>query len=146
MKTDTYRYHRDNGLHDGNDGANKSTPGTLAPPSHKLGPKANQGAINAGLRALDRSGKACRRWGKKEFRVKTFTGVTWQIQSWRSPQTKILTDADADQISLPTSNSESKAHNGGSSSNIGSERSNAQDIDSQKAASSPLIPSVAIPA
>ncbi|KAA8564968.1 hypothetical protein EYC84_010737 [Monilinia fructicola] len=27
---------------------------------HKLGPKANQGAINAGLRALDRSGKPCR--------------------------------------------------------------------------------------
>ena len=42
---------------------------------HKLGPKANQGAINAGLRALDRSGKPCRKWNKKPFQLKSFTGI-----------------------------------------------------------------------
>ena len=51
---------------------------------HKLGPKANQGAINAGLRALDRSGKPCRRWEKKTLSLKSFTGVTWATPSWRS--------------------------------------------------------------
>ncbi|OCT50024.1 hypothetical protein CLCR_07449 [Cladophialophora carrionii] len=51
--------------------------------SHKLGPKANQGAINAGLRALDRSGAPCRKWKKKAFTLKSFTGVVWEIPSWR---------------------------------------------------------------
>ncbi|EHY57266.1 hypothetical protein ABEF92_005980 [Exophiala dermatitidis] len=50
---------------------------------HKLGPKANQGAINAGLRALDRSGKPCRKWVKKSFTLKSFTGVTWELPSWK---------------------------------------------------------------
>jgi hypothetical protein len=36
--------------------------------ANKLGPKANQGAINAGLRALDRSGKPCRKWNKGGLR------------------------------------------------------------------------------
>lgn len=52
-------------------------------PAHKLGPKANQGAINAGLRALDRSGKPCRRWQRNGFTVKSFTGVVWGLPSWR---------------------------------------------------------------
>ena len=50
---------------------------------HKLGPKANQGAINAGLRALDRSGKPVRKWIRKPFTVKSFTGVTWDLPSWK---------------------------------------------------------------
>ncbi|KAK8069574.1 hypothetical protein PG994_006190 [Apiospora phragmitis] len=52
---------------------------------HKLGPKANQGAINAGLRALDRSGKPCRRWAKGGFRLKSFTGVLWEVPRWTAP-------------------------------------------------------------
>lgn len=52
--------------------------------THKLGPKANQGAINAGLRALDRTGKPCRRWKRKAFEVKSFTGITWGLPSWRT--------------------------------------------------------------
>jgi hypothetical protein len=55
------------------------------PPAHKLGPKANTGAINAGLRALDRSGKPCRRWGKKPTQVKSFTGAMWAMGSWKAP-------------------------------------------------------------
>lgn len=53
--------------------------------AHKLGPKANQGAINAGLRALDRSGKPCRKWAKGGFTLKSFTGVVWEIPRWTAP-------------------------------------------------------------
>ncbi|KAK1829061.1 DUF1711-domain-containing protein [Podospora conica] len=53
--------------------------------AHKLGPKANQGAINAGLRALDRSGKPCRKWAKGSFTLKSFTGVIWDIPRWTAP-------------------------------------------------------------
>lgn len=61
--------------------------GTLEPrpAAHRLGPKANQGAINAGLRALDRSGKPCRKWNKGGFQLKTFTGVQWEIPRWTAP-------------------------------------------------------------
>ncbi|KAI1500798.1 INO80 complex, subunit Ies4 [Biscogniauxia marginata] len=52
---------------------------------HKLGPKANQGAINAGLRALDRSGAPCRKWSRGGFRVKSFTGVVWEVSRWTAP-------------------------------------------------------------
>ncbi|KAK3201803.1 hypothetical protein GRF29_164g763970 [Pseudopithomyces chartarum] len=51
----------------------------------KLGPKANMGTINANLRALDRSGKPCRKWGKKTFQVRSFTGVIWDVPTWRAP-------------------------------------------------------------
>lgn len=53
--------------------------------AHKLGPKANAGAINAGLRALDRSGKPCRKWQKGSFTLKSFTGVVWEIPRWTAP-------------------------------------------------------------
>lgn len=54
----------------------------------KLGPKANQGAINAGLRALDRSGKPCRKWARGGFKLKSFTGVVWEIHRWGAPPRK----------------------------------------------------------
>ncbi|KAI4179189.1 MAG: hypothetical protein L6R41_007991 [Letrouitia leprolyta] len=92
-----------------------------AAPAHKLGPKANQGAINAGLRALDRTGKPCRKWQKNGFRIKTFTGVTWELPSWRTTSKTLNTGASPDKGSLPTSNSHSKDNN--SSSNVGSENS-----------------------
>ncbi|MCJ1395768.1 hypothetical protein MMC18_008654 [Xylographa bjoerkii] len=128
----------------GNDEAVRpwTTPAPLA--GHKLGPKANQGAINAGLRALDRTGKACRKWEKKGFSVKSFTGVSWQLPSWRAPQkVAINLKNDAGQSSTPTSNSENQMNQ--SSSNVGSEndRNGAMDVDI--AASSPL-PLVASPA
>ncbi|MCJ1381930.1 hypothetical protein MMC17_005042 [Xylographa soralifera] len=128
----------------GNDEAARpwTTPAPLA--GHKLGPKANQGAINAGLRALDRTGKPCRKWEKKGFSVKSFTGVSWQLPSWRAPQkVAINLKNEAGQGSTPTSNSENQMNQ--SSSNIGSEndRNGAMDIDI--AASSPL-PLVASPA
>lgn len=61
-----------------------STP--AAQGGHKLGPKANTGAINAGLRALDRSGKPCRKWERKGFQLKSFTGFEWGSGSWSAPQ------------------------------------------------------------
>ncbi|KAF2169312.1 hypothetical protein M409DRAFT_20538 [Zasmidium cellare ATCC 36951] len=54
-------------------------------PAHKLGPKANTGAINAGLRALDRTGKPCRKWNKKPLQLKSFTGAVWGMASWGAP-------------------------------------------------------------
>lgn len=66
-----------------------SEDGTLIEPArgntHRLGPKANQGAINAHLRALDRSGKPCRKWNRGGFSLKTFTGVEWEIPRWTAP-------------------------------------------------------------
>ena len=95
-------------------------------PNHKLGPKANQGAINAGLRALDRTGKPCKKWTKSGFRLKTFTGVTWEIPSWRAPKTKMLDGEGEPSKGSTTSNSHSKADN--SNSNGGSEKSTSGDI------------------
>ncbi|KAL2264726.1 hypothetical protein VTJ83DRAFT_7236 [Remersonia thermophila] len=65
------------------DGTLEGGRGSLGP--HKLGPKANQGAINAGLRALDRSGAPCRKWVKGGFTLKSFTGVVWEIPRWTAP-------------------------------------------------------------
>lgn len=105
-------------MSDGNP-SNKTVPGVAPAPTHKLGPKANLGAINAGLRALDRTGTPCRKWNKTSFTIKTFTGVTWQVPSWRAPKSKkIEPNGEAGQPSPPTSNSQSKENN--SSSNVGS--------------------------
>ncbi|KAK9365840.1 INO80 complex subunit Ies4-domain-containing protein [Lipomyces kononenkoae] len=51
-------------------------------PHGKLGPKANQGSINAQLRALDRSGKPCRRWTKMPLELQSFTGWEWKVPAW----------------------------------------------------------------
>ncbi|RPA85450.1 hypothetical protein BJ508DRAFT_322501 [Ascobolus immersus RN42] len=51
----------------------------------KLGPKSNLGAINAHLRALDRSGTPCKRWQKRGFQLKSFTGVQWELPKWATP-------------------------------------------------------------
>lgn len=48
----------------------------------KLGPKSNAGAINDNLRALDRSGRPCRRWAKKSLTVRTLYGATWKTPGW----------------------------------------------------------------
>ncbi|KAJ5782128.1 hypothetical protein N7457_003902 [Penicillium paradoxum] len=58
---------------------------TKVPAAQRLGPKANTGAINAGLRALDRSGSACRKWERKPLQLRSFTGIMWQLPSWRTP-------------------------------------------------------------
>lgn len=55
-----------------------------APTSHKTNPKANTGAINANLRALDLSGKPTRRWQKRGLQFTSFTGKIWDIPRWNT--------------------------------------------------------------
>lgn len=106
---------------DDNGGPAKGTSANAPAPTHKLGPKANQGAINAGLRALDRTGTPCRKWQKKGFLLKTFTGVCWELPSWHAPPKNLDSSGDSYKGSQATSNSQSKDTN--SSSNVGSENS-----------------------
>jgi len=92
-----------------------------------VNPKANQGAINANLRALDRSGKACRRWERKGFQVKSFTGVLWNLPSWRAPKGSGV-DVNGDVKSDTTSSSDAKVNN--ESSAVPSDKSNSgNDLD-----------------
>lgn len=60
-------------------------PGPNPNPAHKLGPKAHTGPINAGLRALDRTGKPCRKWERKGLVLKSFTGTVWGLNTWKAP-------------------------------------------------------------
>lgn len=46
------------------------------------GPKSNTGAINANLRALDRSGAPARKWTRQPIQLKSFTGVKYSIDGW----------------------------------------------------------------
>jgi hypothetical protein len=111
-------------LRDGTVGDEPSRPWTTPAPlaGHKLGPKANQGAINAGLRALDRTGKPCRKWEKKGFSVKSFTGVVWHLPSWGAPPRAVAsTVSEGEQSTTPNSNSENVPRN--SSSAVGSDAS-----------------------
>lgn len=95
--TDQLTLHREDGTIDHS--ALKPSVAAGIGAGHKLGPKANQGAINAGLRALDRSGKPCRKWAKKTFSLKSFTGVVWDLPSWKGherPQTVLNGEESSD--------------------------------------------------
>lgn len=100
--------------------------GTAPAAPSKLGPKANQGAINAGLRALDRSGKPCRKWEKKGFQLKSFTGVAWSVPTWRAPR-KATVDENGDVKSDTTSTQENKPDQ--TNSAVPSEKSNSNGDD-----------------
>ena len=138
---------RDDGTIDHN---GKVGTGGQANGTHKLGPKANQGAINAGLRALDRSGKPCRKWERRPISLKSFTGVVWELPSWRAPKSR-LPDEESRESKDVSQPSGSKAND--SSTAMGSEKSNAGGsgpgamMHSTPAASSPppvpVVPIVA---
>jgi len=70
--------------------------GVVAPAAPKLGPKANQGAINAHLRALDRTGKPCRKWQRQGFKLRSFTGVAWNLPSWATQKKALQSDFAGD--------------------------------------------------
>lgn len=90
--------------------------------SHRLGPKANTGAINAGLRALDRSGAPCRRWERKPLQLRSFTGVQWHLPSWRAPSGHPAEEnGETKEAVLEAGDSDSKANN--SISGVPSEKS-----------------------
>ncbi|KAJ9156492.1 INO80 complex subunit 4 [Pleurostoma richardsiae] len=101
---------------------------------HKLGPKANQGAINAGLRALDRSGKPCRKWNKGGFQLKSFTGIVWEIPRWKAPpkpQPESTTEEGSTSASAEGSTKENKENE-----QVKSENSNSGgDVEMQSAPS-----------
>ncbi|KAF3913986.1 hypothetical protein ABW21_db0208238 [Orbilia brochopaga] len=63
--------------------------GTSLPPS-RLGPKSSGGAINAGLRALDRSGSPCKKWSKAPFTLKSFTGFKFTVKAYGSPAAPMI--------------------------------------------------------
>lgn len=125
------------------DPASKSPFAGVAPiTSQKVNPKANQGAINANLRALDRTGKPCRRWERKGFQLKSFTGVMWDVPSWRAPNGSGV-DINGDVKSDTTGSSDAKANNHASSA-VPSDKSNSGgDLDAPvahiHAASSPAL-------
>ncbi|PHH70868.1 hypothetical protein CDD80_5677 [Ophiocordyceps camponoti-rufipedis] len=98
--------------------------------THKLGPKANQGAINAGLRALDRSGKPCRKWCRGGFTLKSFTGVVWEVSRWRAPTKKAL-EAVTDDSNAPSADNSSSKENkeNGAEANSGSNSHSGGDVD-----------------
>ena len=110
--------------------------GGLPIATHKLGPKANQGIINAGLRALDRTPKQCRKWNKKGLQLKSFTGQMWEVPSWGAASFR----AFGSESEQDTPNSQSKDD---SSSNVGDDKSPAVNPSNQ--ASSP-VNGVATPA
>jgi hypothetical protein len=115
-------------------------------PIQKLGPKANQGAINAGLRALDRTGKPCRKWEKRGFHIKSFTGVQWEVPTWRAPKKASLT-VNGEVKSDTTSSSEAKVKDESSAisdkSNSGADASTPLPAQTNGIANSPA-PLVAV--
>ncbi|KAI0838709.1 DUF1711-domain-containing protein [Hypoxylon sp. FL0890] len=112
---------------------------------HKLGPKANQGAINAGLRALDRSGTPCRKWNKGGFRVKSFTGVVWEIPRWTAPpKPKPQATSEDASASAESSNKENKDGSQMKSENSashadGEQRSIPPSINASSPAPTPIV-------
>ncbi|KAI1204310.1 DUF1711-domain-containing protein [Annulohypoxylon truncatum] len=112
---------------------------------HKLGPKANQGAINAGLRALDRSGTPCRKWNRGGFKLKSFTGVVWEIPRWTAPpKPKPQATPEEPATSAESSNKENKegsqmkSENSNSHADGGEQRSIPPSINASSPAPTPV--------
>lgn len=106
------------------------------PAAARLGPKANTGAINAGLRALDRTGAPCRKWERQPLKLRSFTGILWQLPSWRGHHLAKSESSESKVAALESGDSDTKAGltapgtdtlNG--SSAVPSEKSNSGDGD-----------------
>ncbi|KAL7926238.1 DUF1711 domain-containing protein [Trichoderma austrokoningii] len=124
------------------DGTIDHSSAAARPAAHKLGPKANQGAINAGLRALDRSGKPCRKWAKGGFKLKSFTGVAWEIPRWTAPPRTVPESGTEDSAapSAEGSNKENKVNGNEANSMSGkdisiSNSNSGPDVEMQSAPS-----------
>ncbi|ORY68751.1 INO80 complex, subunit Ies4 [Pseudomassariella vexata] len=126
-------------LEDGTIDPNARTNGSTY---HKLGPKANQGNINANLRALDRSGKPCRKWAKGGFRLKSFTGVLWEIPRWAAPP-KPQPDTASQEPSASAESSNKENNKDGSQ--IKSENSNSA-VDGEQRSVPPSVMAGSSPA
>lgn len=97
-------------------------------PIQKLGPKANQGAINAGLRALDRTGKPCRKWEKKGFQLRSFTGVIWDVPTWRAPKRSAVFAEDVKSDSTASSETKVKEESSAISEKSGANGDNSTPV------------------
>ncbi|KKY22818.1 hypothetical protein UCRPC4_g03144 [Phaeomoniella chlamydospora] len=129
-------------LDDGTDENVRTSFGGAVPlVTNKLGPRGNQGAINARLRALDRSRKPCRKWEKKPFVLKSFTGVMWEVPSWKAPRQELV-NGDANGTSN-TGESESKPNE--SSTGLPSEKSNQGDSSDQVELTGLVTPAASSP-
>jgi len=126
-------------LEDGSIDHSQTAPRAPNGTAHKLGPKANQGAINAGLRALDRSGKPCRKWQKGSFKVKSFTGVVWELPRWKAPPKPKL-ETSTEGSSTGDSSKENKEN-----SQRASEKSEKSGVDVEMASNGDLASSPAPP-
>lgn len=113
-------YNRADGTIDHSAENTKKGPAAGANPTatHRLGPKANTGHINANLRALDRTGKLCRKWDRKPLQIKSFTGTMWGMPTWKAPERDAGFPGDVK--SDTTGSSDLKPNN---SSAVASERS-----------------------
>lgn len=113
-------YNRADGTIDHSAENTKKGPAAGANPTatHRLGPKANTGHINANLRALDRTGKPCRKWDRKPLQIKSFTGTMWGMPTWKAPERDAGFPGDVK--SDTTGSSDLKPNN---SSAVASERS-----------------------
>ncbi|KAF3921641.1 hypothetical protein AA313_de0208614 [Arthrobotrys entomopaga] len=80
--------------------------GSAHPPS-RLGPKASGGAINAGLRALDRSGNPCKKWSKAPMSFKSFTGFQFTLKVYGSPIIKPPVEEPKEALIVPVSDAPS---------------------------------------
>ncbi|KAL7790025.1 DUF1711 domain-containing protein [Trichoderma ceciliae] len=117
------------------DGTIDHSSAAARPSAHKLGPKANQGAINAGLRALDRSGKPCRKWAKGGFRLKSFTGVVWEIPRWTAPPRTNPESGTEDSAAPSAEGSNKENKENGNEGNSISNSNSGPDVEMQSAPS-----------
>jgi hypothetical protein len=129
-------FHREDGTIDHSNTTPRAANGT----AHKLGPKANQGAINAGLRALDRSGKPCRKWQKGNFKLKSFTGVVWELPRWKAPP-KTRAEGISEESASGDSSKENKENSQMESEK--SEKSNNAGVDIEMGSTGNLVSSPA---
>ena len=119
-------FYREDGTIDHSGSANRT--GNGGGGAHRLGPKANQGAINAGLRALDRTGKPCRKWARGGFTMKTFTGVVWELPRWKAPPKVVEVKAEGNGTDSNSTSSKENKDN----SQVDSDKSNSAAVDVEK--------------
>lgn len=114
--------------------------------AHKLGPKANQGAINAGLRALDRSGKPCRRWAKGGFTLKSFTGTVWKVPRWTAPPKPLPEAASTEDSATVSAGGSSKENKENAPEKSLDQSNNGVDVEMPSAAPSVMAADSPAPA
>lgn len=73
-------------------GGDDAATGVSTPVKSSLGPRLGLGAINAQLRALDRSGKPCRKWTKLPIHLKSFTGFKYTVPGWNGGPREVKED------------------------------------------------------